>query len=162
ILSKPSVTSFSFAGSLTVKTSSCAARFKATLASIRSTMPSICSWVSRWKTTTASTRLRNSGRNCFFRSSMIESRLLACSELPALVVADVARRRAHQSSRRVPLHEFAHVEPDDRVLVVEEERRQRAGQLGLAHAGRAEEHERADGPLGALEPGAGAAHRLRD
>src|ERR1017187_6536007 len=60
------------------------------------------------------------------------------------------------------LHELAHVEADDRVLVVEEERCERTRELGLADARRAEEHERTDRPLGVLETRARAAHRLRD
>ncbi len=55
------------------------------------------------------------------------------------------------------LHVLAHVELDERVLVVEEELRQSLGQLGLPHAGGAQEDERAAGPLGVLEPGPGAA-----
>ena len=49
-----------------------------------------------------------------------------------------------------------------RVLVVEQELRQRLGQLGLADAGGAEEHERADRAVRILQAGAGAAHRGRD
>ena len=41
-----------------------------------------------------------------------------------------------------------HVDADHGPLVVEQEVGQRAGQLGLAHAGRAEEQERADRPVG--------------
>ena len=40
-------------------------------------------------------------------------------------------------------------------------RGERLGQLGLADAGRAEEHERADRPVRILQAGAGAAHRGR-
>ena len=39
---------------------------------------------------------------------------------------------------------------------------ERLGQLGLADAGGAEEHERADRPVRILQAGAGAAHGLRD
>ena len=46
------------------------------------------------------------------------------------------------------------------VLVVEQELGERAGQLGLADAGRAEEQERADRPARILEPGARAADRV--
>ena len=45
---------------------------------------------------------------------------------------------------------------DQRVLVAEEELRERLGQLGLTDAGRAGEDERATGTLGVLQPGAGA------
>ncbi len=60
------------------------------------------------------------------------------------------------------LHVLRHVDADQRRVVVEQERRQRLGQLGLADAGRAEEHERADRPVRVLQAGAGAAHRGRD
>ena len=49
-----------------------------------------------------------------------------------------------------------------RFLVVEEELGQRARQLGLADARRAEEQERADGALGILEPRPGPAHGLAE
>ena len=55
-------------------------------------------------------------------------------ELPALLVAHVARRRADQPRDRELLHVLGHVDADQRVLVVEQELRQRPGQLGLAHA----------------------------
>ena len=83
-------------------------------------------------------------------------------QLAALVVADVAGRRADQARHRVPLLVLGHVDPDHRPLVVEHELGERAGELGLADAGRAEEDERADRPVGILEPGAGAAKRVRD
>ena len=68
-------------------------------------------------------------------------------ELAALLVADVARRRADQARHGELLHVLAHVDADHRLLVVEEELRQRPRELGLADAGRAEEDERADRPL---------------
>ena len=46
-------------------------------------------------------------------------------------------------------------------LVVEQIFGQRLGQLGLADAGRAQEHERADRPVRILQAGARAAHRGR-
>jgi hypothetical protein len=48
------------------------------------------------------------------------------------------------------------------VLVVEQELRERLGQLGLADAGRAEEQERADRAVRVLQPGTRAAHSIRD
>jgi hypothetical protein len=72
-------------------------------------------------------------------------------ELAALFVADVAGRRAEQARDRVPLLVLRHVEPDERPLVVEHELRQRPRELGLADAGRAEEHERADRPVRILQ-----------
>ena len=58
-------------------------------------------------------------------------------ELAALLVADVARRRADQARDGVLLHVLGHVDADHRLLVVEEELGERARQLGLADAGRA-------------------------
>ena len=58
-------------------------------------------------------------------------------QLAALVVADVAGRRTDEPRDRVLLGVLAHVDADDRPLVVEEEVGQRLGQLGLAGAGRA-------------------------
>ena len=83
-------------------------------------------------------------------------------ELAALVVADVAGRRADQPRDRVLLHVLGHVDLDHRVLVAEQELGERARELGLPHARRAEEDERAGRPLRILDPGAGAADRLRD
>ena len=79
-------------------------------------------------------------------------------ELAALLVADVAWRRADEPGHRVLLHVLGHVEPDHGALVVEEELRQRPGQLGLSHAGGPQEEERADGPVGIAEARARAAH----
>ena len=65
-------------------------------------------------------------------------------QLAALVVADVAGRRADQARDRVLLHVLGHVDADHVGLVVEQELGQRARQLGLADAGRPQEDERAD------------------
>src|SRR4029079_2523868 len=54
------------------------------------------------------------------------------------------------------------VDLDHRVLVAEEELRERARKLGLADAGRTEEDERAGRALRILDARAGAADRLRD
>ena len=53
---------------------------------------------------------------------------------------------------------FAHIEPDHRLIVVEQKLGERAGEFGFADAGRAEEDERTDGPVGVVHPGAGADH----
>jgi hypothetical protein len=74
------------------------------------------------------------------------------------IVADVAGRSADEPADRVLLHVLGHVDADHRPLVVEHELGQRAGQLGLAHAGRAQEQERADRPVGIAEPGPPAPH----
>ena len=83
-------------------------------------------------------------------------------ELAALLVADVAGRRADEPRHGVLLHVLRHVDADHRVLRVEHELRQRAGELGLADAGRAEEEERADRAVGVLQAGARAAQRVGD
>src|SRR3954463_5653988 len=83
-------------------------------------------------------------------------------ELAALVVADVAGRRADEARHRVLLHVLRHVDADHRLLVAEEELRERARQLRLADARRAEEDERAGRALRVLEPRARAPDRLRD
>ena len=83
-------------------------------------------------------------------------------QLSALVVANVSGRRAYEPRHGVSFHEFGHIYADQVLLVVEQEPCQRARQLGLAHAGRAEEDEAADGTLGVFESGAGAAHGIGD
>ena len=77
-------------------------------------------------------------------------------------VADVARRGADQAADGVPLHELAHVEADHRVLVVEQHLRQRLAKLGFAHAGGAEEDERADRAVRVLQAAAAAADGVGD
>ena len=83
-------------------------------------------------------------------------------QLSGLLVADVSGRRADQPRHGVLLLVLGHVDPDHRLLVVEQEFGERAGELGLADAGRAEEHEAAERPIRILEPGACAAHGVRD
>ncbi len=83
-------------------------------------------------------------------------------QLAALVVADVAGRRADEAADGVLLHVLRHVDADHRVLRVEHELGQRARQLGLADAGRAEEQEVADRAVGVAEPGARAAQGVGD
>ena len=69
-------------------------------------------------------------------------------ELAALLVADVAGRRADEPGHGVLLHVLRHVDADHRVLGVEHVLGERAGELGLADAGGAEEQEGADRPVG--------------
>ncbi len=61
----------------------------------------------------------------------------------------------------VLLHVLRHVDAHHRALVVEQERGERFGELGLADPGGAEEHERADRPVRVLQAGAGAPDRGR-
>ena len=79
-------------------------------------------------------------------------------ECAALLIADIARRRADQAGDRVLLHVFRHVDADQRIFVVEQIFRQRLGQFGLADAGGPQEHERADRPVRILQAGARAPH----
>src|SRR5690606_27070782 len=81
---------------------------------------------------------------------------------PRVLVADVARRRADQPGDRELLHVLGHVDPDERVLVGEEELRERTGQLRLPDARRAAEDEAADRTARVLEPGAAPADRAAD
>ena len=59
-------------------------------------------------------------------------------ELTALLVAHIARGCSHQPGHGVALHEFAHVEAHQGVVLVEKRRRQSLSQLGFAHAGGAQ------------------------
>ena len=68
-------------------------------------------------------------------------------EIAALLVADVARRRADQPRDGVLLHELRHVDADHRLLGVEQERGERLRELGLADARGAQEQERAVRPV---------------
>ena len=83
-------------------------------------------------------------------------------QLSALIVSDIARRRADEPRHGVLLHVFAHVEAHDGLLVVEEEFGQRLAQLGFAHAGGSEEHEGTDRPVFVLQSGPRAAHGVGD
>src|SRR2546430_13677059 len=55
----------------------------------------------------------------------------------------LSRSRPDEPGHGVLLHVLRHVDLDHRVLVREQEFRERARKLGLPHAGRAEEDERA-------------------
>ena len=79
-------------------------------------------------------------------------------ELAALVVADVAGRRADEPRDRVALRELGHVEAGERGVGVEEELGQRLRELRLADAGGPDEEEDAERPLG--QPRARDAHRV--
>ena len=68
-------------------------------------------------------------------------------QLPALFVADVARRRADQPRDGVFFLVFRHVDANHRVFVVEEEFGQRAGEFRFTHASRPEKNEGADGAV---------------
>ncbi|GIW70701.1 MAG: hypothetical protein KatS3mg102_0243 [Planctomycetota bacterium] len=81
-------------------------------------------------------------------------------ELAALLVADVAGRRADEAGDVELLHVLGHVELHQRLGVAEHLLGQRLGQQRLAHAGGAEQGEGADGAFGVLEVRARAAQGL--
>ena len=83
-------------------------------------------------------------------------------QLAALLVAHVPGRGTEQPRRGVTVVELTHVDLNQGVVRTEQEARQRLGQLGLTHTGRAGEDERTRRTLGVLQPGTGAADRLRD
>ena len=58
------------------------------------------------------------------------------------------------------LHEFTHVDPHHRGIIIEQEPGQRLGQLSLADPGGAQEQEAAERTVRVLQPGARAPHRL--
>src|ERR1700722_7243873 len=62
-------------------------------------------------------------------------------QLAAFVEADVARRRADETSDGVFLHVLGHVNADHGLLVVKEKFSKRACGFGFANASRAEEDE---------------------
>ncbi len=82
-------------------------------------------------------------------------------EIAAFLVADVSRRRSDQARDGVLLHELAHVDAHQRFGGVEQEFRQRLGQLGLAHARGPKEQERAIRPVRIGQAGARAPDRVR-
>ena len=61
---------------------------------------------------------------------------------PALVIADIARRRADQTADRVFLHEFRHVDAHHRVVIVKKILGHGLGQFGFPNPGWPEEEER--------------------
>ena len=81
-------------------------------------------------------------------------------QLPALFIAHVAGRRAHQARDSVFFLVLAHVNAHHGVLVIEQELRQGARQLGFPDAGGTQEDERADRPVGILQTGARPAHSV--
>src|SRR5258707_8664144 len=74
----------------------------------------------------------------------------------AVVVADIARRRADQPRDRVPLHVFRHIEAGD---LNAERAGELAGDLGLADAGRPREQIGTDRLFGVAQAGAGELDR---
>ena len=83
-------------------------------------------------------------------------------EIAALLVADIARRRADEPRHGVLLHELRHVDAHHRLLGVEQELGERLAELGLADTRRSEEQERTVRPARIGETGARAADGVRD
>ena len=81
-------------------------------------------------------------------------------ELAALIVSHISRRRTYQTGNSVPLLVFGHIDTGHHILVVEQEGRQRLGQLRLTHAGGTHEEEGADGALLIGKAGTVAAHGI--
>ena len=75
------------------------------------------------------------------------------SQLTALLVPHIARRRADHTGHGVLLHIFGHIDANHAVLVTEQRFSQSLAQLSLAHAGGPKEDERADGALRVLQTG---------
>ena len=69
----------------------------------------------------------------------------------SFLVTDVSRRRSDQPADGVLLHELAHVDANHRLITVEQHLGQRLAEFGFAHAGRAQEDERADRPVRVLQ-----------
>ena len=83
-------------------------------------------------------------------------------QLAALFVTDVARRRADEAGDGELFEVLAHVDTDQRVVGVEKELGEFLGQMRLADARGAEEHEGADGLVGIFQPDTVAADGLDD
>ena len=83
-------------------------------------------------------------------------------KLPSLLIANIAGRRSNQAGYGIFFHIFAHVDTHHIVFVVEQSRCQGFGQFRLAHAGGAQEQERADGLARILDPRLGADDGLAD
>ena len=63
-------------------------------------------------------------------------------QITALFVTHIARWRANQTGHRMLFHELAHIDANQMVFAVKQEAGQRFAQLGLAHAGGAQEQKR--------------------
>jgi len=62
-------------------------------------------------------------------------------KLTAFLVTNISRRRTDQSRHGVFLHVLTHVDPDHRVLVIEQKFGERAGQFRFADTGGSEKNE---------------------
>ena len=80
------------------------------------------------------------------------------SELSALIIAYISRRRADKTADRVGLLILGHIDTRHHGLVIEQELGQGLGQLGLTHTGSAQEEEGAQRPVLVGKPRAASAH----
>ena len=83
-------------------------------------------------------------------------------QLSRFLVSDVSRGRTEQARHRVLFLILRHVDANHRVLVVEQERGQRAGELGLADSGRTQEDEAAQRAIRVLQPSTSATNGVCD
>src|SRR5437588_9691066 len=83
-------------------------------------------------------------------------------KLATFFITDITRRRTDQPRGGELFHVLRHVDLDERVGIAEHEFRQGPRQKSFSHAGRAEEHERTNGPLWVFQVRARTAHRLAD
>jgi hypothetical protein len=72
-------------------------------------------------------------------------------EATAFFVTNIAGRRADQLGYGMLLHILAHVDAYQMILGIEQKAGQRLAQLGLAHAGGAEEEEGTIGAIGVAQ-----------
>jgi len=82
----------------------------------------------------------------------VRSAANALGELTAFFVADITRRCTDELGDRVLLHEFGHVEADQRFFAAEEEFGQAARDFSLADAGGPEEEKQPTGRSGDFKP----------
>ena len=75
------------------------------------------------------------------------------SELSSCLIADVSRRSTDQTTDRVLLHVFTHVDANHRVFTVKQLCCQGLRQFGFADTGGTEEQETGDRSVGITEPG---------
>src|SRR6185436_11254916 len=72
-------------------------------------------------------------------------------QLPAFLITDITWRSANQPSYRVLFLILGHVYSNHRVLIIKQEHRQSARELGLTNASRSKKNKRTDRPVRILE-----------
>ncbi len=79
-------------------------------------------------------------------------------QLPRILVANVSRRRAHQTGGGVTFHKLGHIQLNGGFFTAKHELGEGLCQLGLANACGSEEHERTNRALWVFQASARAAH----